>query len=62
MFNVWTYEISYTRTSKVGVLAGIPCHCTVGVSDELAGKKHFENLIDANPDVVFNDYKITKKR
>lgn len=62
MFNVYPVEISYTRTAKEGILAGIPCKCTFGVEDEAAGKKAFEDLIAANPDIVFSDLKITKKR
>lgn len=62
MFNVYPYEIKYTRTAREGVLAGIPCKCTLGVADEQSGKTHFENLVKANPDIDFSDFKITKKR
>lgn len=62
MFNVWPVEISYTRIAREGVLAGIPCKCTLGVEDEEAGKAAYEALIVANPDITFSDLKITKKR
>lgn len=62
MFNVYPVEISYTRTAREGVLAGIPCKCTLGVEDEEAGRIAFEALVAANPDITFSDFSITKKR
>lgn len=62
MYNVYPVEISYTRTAQDGVLAGIPCKCTLGVESVAAGQKAFEDLIKANPDITFSDLKITKKR
>lgn len=62
MFNVWPFEIKYTRTASEGVLAGIPCVCTLGVESEAAGREHFAELIKNNPDVFFNMFSITAKK
>lgn len=62
MFNVYPVEISYTRTAREGILAGVPCHCTLGVESAEAGQKAFDDMIAANPDVSFSNLKIAKKR
>ncbi len=62
MFNVYPVEISYVRTAREGILAGIPRNCTLGVADEAAGRQAFADLIATNPDSVFSDLVITKKK
>lgn len=61
MFNVYPVEISYTRTASKGVLAGIPCTCTVGVESEAAGRRLFNQMISANPTSRFENLEIRKK-
>jgi hypothetical protein len=61
MFNVYACKITYTRTPKDGVMAGIPVNCTFGVADEQEGKLHFESLVRDNPGIIFSNYQFHKK-
>lgn len=62
MFNVYPVEITYTSTASKGVLAGVPCHCVIGVESDYAGRKLFDDLIKNNPDCSFTNFKINKKK
>ncbi len=62
MLNVYPCELTYVRTSNVGVLAGIPCPCVIGVASEQDGEKLFEDLVKNNPDISFTNPKINKRK
>lgn len=62
MLNVYPCELTYTRTSKRGVLAGIPCPCVIGVASIQEGEKLYADLVANNPDIAFEKPKIKKRK
>lgn len=62
MLNVYPCELTYTRTSKKGILAKIPCPCVIGCADERAAQKLFDDLVANNPDISFTNPKINKRK
>lgn len=62
MLNVYPCELTYTRTTKTGILAGIPCPCVIGVASKQDGEKLFADLVKNNPEISFTNPKINQRK